>query len=367
MPVQRIDIEQFLSLASAHPVLDVRSPAEFAHAHIPGAISFPLFTDEERKVVGTTYKQDSREAAIKIGLDFFGPTMKDKVIAAEKIAASFYKNDSNRSPTLLVHCWRGGMRSAAIAWLLDLYGFTIYTLVGGYKRYRNWVLEELGKPHSLRVIGGYTGSGKTELLQALATEGQPVIDLEKIASHKGSAFGSIGLPKQPGQEQFENNLAEALHSLYTRFFVADDTLSALRDRDRELPHIWIEDESQRIGLVNLPGPFWTTMRNAPVYFLEIPFEERLSHIVEEYGALDKTALTDATIRITKKLGHLQARQVADLLAENNMRAAFEILLRYYDKQYAKSLQNRTSLASQLTVIPSDKTGAGSLEVLQKVF
>jgi tRNA 2-selenouridine synthase len=177
------------------------------------------------------------------------------------------------------------------------------------------VLEELGKPHSLRVIGGYTGSGKTELLQALATEGQPVIDLEKIASHKGSAFGSIGLPKQPGQEQFENNLAEALHSLYTRFFVADDTLSALRDRDRELPPIWIEDESQRIGLVNLPGPFWTTMRNAPVYFLEIPFEERLSHIVEEYGALDKTALTDATIRITKKLGHLQARQVADLLAE----------------------------------------------------
>ncbi len=364
MPVQRVDIEQFLSLAASHPILDVRSPAEYEHAHIPGAVSFPLFTDEQRKVVGTTYKQQSRESAIKIGLDFFGPTMKDKVIAAEQIVASFYSNDSARGATLLVHCWRGGMRSAAIAWLLDLYGFTVYTLAGGYKRYRSWVLEELSKPHPLRVIGGYTGSGKTELLQALATAGQPVIDLEKIASHKGSAFGSIGLPKQPGQEQFENNLAEALHSLYTTFSATDDTPSALRDRDRELPPIWIEDESQRIGLVNLPGPFWTTMRNAPVYFLEIPFEERLSHIVEEYGALDKTALTDATIRITKKLGHLQARQVTDLLAENNIRAAFEILLRYYDKLYAKSLQNRNALASQLTIISSDKTGAANIDLLK---
>jgi tRNA 2-selenouridine synthase len=366
MPVQRIDIEEFLSLAASHPVLDVRSPSEFAHAHMPGAISFPLFTDEERKVVGTTYKQDSREAAIKIGLDFFGPTMKDKVIAAEKIAALFYKNDSIRGATLLVHCWRGGMRSAAIAWLLDLYGFTVYTLAGGYKRYRNWVLDELSKPHSLRVIGGYTGSGKTELLQALALAGKPVIDLENIASHKGSAFGSIGQPTQPGQEQFENKLADALRSLQVKFAVTNGQLSSLSDSDRDLPPIWIEDESQRIGLVNLPGPFWATMRNARVYFLEIPFEERLSHIVEEYGTLDKTALTDATIRITKKLGHQQAQQVADLLAENNIRAAFEILLRYYDKLYAKSLQNRNALATQLTVIPSDKTGAQNLEALLKI-
>ncbi|MBM3921997.1 MAG: tRNA 2-selenouridine(34) synthase MnmH [Sphingomonadales bacterium] len=365
MPVQRIDIEQFLSLAASHPVLDVRSPGEYTHAHIPGAISFPLFTDEERKIVGTTYKQKSREQAIKIGLDFFGPTMKDKVVTAEQIAASFYKSDTPRNATLLVHCWRGGMRSAAIAWLLDLYGFTVYTLAGGYKRYRNWVLDELSKPHSLRVIGGYTGSGKTELLQALAKAGEAVIDLEKIASHKGSAFGSIGLPKQPGQEQFENNLADALYSLYATVSIPEEPVSAVSKSGRHSPLIWIEDESQRIGQVNLPSPFWTTMRQAPVYFLEIPFEERLSHIVEEYGALDKTALTDATIRITKKLGHLQAQQVADLLAENNIRAAFEILLRYYDKLYAKSLQNRTTLEQQLTKIESSKTGAENLRLVLK--
>ncbi|MEY4150824.1 MAG: tRNA 2-selenouridine(34) synthase MnmH, partial [Bacteroidota bacterium] len=115
MPAQRIDIEQFLSLALLHPVLDVRSPGEYKHAHIPGAHSFPLFTDEERKIVGTTYKQNSREEAIKVGLDFFGPTLKQRVIEAERIA--------NGNKILLVHCWRGGMRSAAISWLLDLYGF----------------------------------------------------------------------------------------------------------------------------------------------------------------------------------------------------------------------------------------------------
>ena len=361
MPVHRVDIEQFLSLAASHPVLDVRSPGEFAHAHIPGAVSFPLFSDEERKIVGTTYKQNSREQAIKIGLDFFGPTMKDKVIAAEQIASSYYKIDTVRNATLLVHCWRGGMRSAAIAWLLDLYGFTVYTLAGGYKRYRNWVLEQLSKPYRLRVLGGYTGSGKTELLQALEAAGQAVIDLEKIASHKGSAFGSIGLPKQPGQEQFENKLADALRSIRIKYSGISNESTAASDN----PCIWIEDESQRIGLVNLPGSFWTTMRQSPVYFLEIPFEERLDHIVAEYGALDKTALLDATVRITKKLGHLQAQQVADFLGENNIRAAFEILLRYYDKLYAKSLQNRNALEKQLTTISSSKTGAENLEILLK--
>jgi tRNA 2-selenouridine synthase len=160
-------------------------------------------------------------------------------------------------------------------------------------------------------------------------------------------------------------LADALRSLYATVAVPEEPVSAESESGRRWPPIWIEDESQRIGQVNLPGPFWTTMRQAPVYFLEIPFEERLSHIVEEYGALDKTALTDATIRITKKLGHLQARQVTDLLAENKIRAAFEILLRYYDKLYTKSLQNRTALEQLLTKIETSKTGAENLKLLLK--
>jgi tRNA 2-selenouridine synthase len=340
MPAQRIDIEQFLSLASTHPVLDVRSPGEYKHAHIPGAHSFPLFTDEERKIVGTTYKQKSREEAIKIGLDFFGPTLKQRVLEAEKLA--------NGSKILLVHCWRGGMRSAAISWLLDLYGFKIYTLTGGYKAYRNWVLDQFNKNYSFRLIGGYTGSGKTELLNQVKKEGACIVDLEALAGHKGSAFGNIGLPPQPGQEQFENKLAEALQYAVQTNHAAP---------------IWLEDESQRIGTVNIPSNLWSTMRKSPVYFLDIPFEKRLEHIVEEYGQLDRDAVIAAIERITKKLGHLQAQQAIDFLKENNTVASFSILLRYYDKLYAKSLQNREGLEKLLTAIPSNQTGAGNVATL----
>jgi len=343
MPAQRIDIEQFLSLALLHPVLDVRSPGEYNHAHIPGAHSFPLFTDEERKIVGTTYKQNSREEAIKIGLDFFGPTLKQRVIEAERITKG--------NKILLVHCWRGGMRSAAISWLLDLYGFKIYTLVGGYKAYRNWVLEQFKKNYPFRLIGGYTGSGKTELLVALKKEKELIVDLEEIAGHKGSAFGNIGLPPQPGQEQFENSLSMVLHGCIQ----ANATTP-----------IWLEDESQRIGTVNIPNELWASMRKSPVYFLDIPFEKRLEHIVEEYGQLDREAVIAAIGRITKKLGHLQAQQAIDFLQENNTTESFSILLRYYDKLYAKSLQNREGLEKLLTNIPADQTGAANVTALLSI-
>ena len=343
MPAQRIDIEQFLSLASLHPVLDVRSPGEYKHAHIPGARSFPLFTDEERKIVGTTYKQKSREEAIKIGLDFFGPTLKQRVLDAEQIA--------NGTKILLVHCWRGGMRSAAISWLLDLYGFKIYTLAGGYKAYRNWVLAQFKKNYSFQLIGGYTGSGKTELLGALKKREQLIVDLEELAGHKGSAFGNIGLPPQPGQEQFENCLSMALHGCVQASASAP---------------IWLEDESQRIGTVNIPSDLWNTMRKSSVYFLDIPFEKRLEHIVEEYGQLDQEAVVAAIGRITKKLGHLQAQQAIDFLQENNTTESFSILLRYYDKLYAKSLQNREGLDKLLTAIPAEQTGAANLEKLLSI-
>lgn len=341
MPAERIDITRFLELSASVPVLDVRSPGEFNHAHIPGAISFPLFSDEERKVVGTAYKQQSREEAIKVGLDYFGPTMKQRVLDAERIAGG--------GKTLLVHCWRGGMRSGAIAWLLDLYGFKVFTLAGGYKAYRNWVLSIFKISFRFNILGGYTGSGKTELLQSLSGANEPLVDLETVASHKGSAFGSIGMPKQPGQEQFENILATKL--------------APYINNSEEDKRIWLEDESQRIGLVNIPNDLWNTMRSSPVYFMDIPFEKRLDHVTEEYGVLDREALIAATERITKKLGHLQAGQAVGFLQEGNIRAAFEILLRYYDKLYEKSLHNREGLRFLLHRISAEETGAKSRDVL----
>jgi tRNA 2-selenouridine synthase len=191
--IQRLTIKDFLQQSKDHVLLDVRSPGEYKHAHIPSAISFPLFTDEERKIVGTTYKQKSREDAIKIGLDFFGPKMRKMIEEVEHIISKRQTANASEANLKLVfvYCWRGGMRSAAIAWLLDLYGFKVHALAGGYKSFRNYVLQTFEQPFQFKILGGYTGSGKTEVLNELEKQGETIIDLEKIASHKGSAFGSF--------------------------------------------------------------------------------------------------------------------------------------------------------------------------------
>jgi tRNA 2-selenouridine synthase len=358
MPAEKINIEQFLELSKRHPMIDVRSPGEYNHAHIPGAFSLPLFTDVERAEVGTAYKQKSREIAIKIGLDFFGPKMKkmveevESVISRQRSTISDQPSVNNSTGLktancILVYCWRGGMRSGAVSWLLDMYGFKVYTLAGGYKKFRNYVLASFKKEYSFKILGGYTGSGKTETLKQLKKHGEKIIDLEDLANHKGSAFGNIGLPKQPTQEMFENILAEKLHNLQSQTTLAADIGLTTADC------IWLEDESQRIGLVNIPTEFWKTMRKSPVYFLDIPFEERLKHLVEEYGSLDKEKMIDAIGRIRERLGGLEAKNAIMHLESNNTIESFRILLRYYDKWYFKGLHNREGINSLLTMINCD--------------
>jgi tRNA 2-selenouridine synthase len=336
MAIDKLDIENFLELSKHYPILDVRSPGEYGHAHIPGAQSLPLFTDEERKVVGTAYKQESREKAIKIGLQYFGVKMLSMVETVEKLTGLEKRDiDEGRKKSVLVHCWRGGMRSAAVAWLLDLYGFKVYTLVGGYKKFRNWVLTEIEKDFQFNVVGGYTGSGKTEILKSLKAKGEPVIDLENLAHHKGSAFGNLGEPPQPSQEMFENLVALEL----LRVFQQDKT-------------VWLEDESQRIGLVNLPAKFYVLKQSMPLYFVEIPFEQRLDYIVSTYGKFEKEKLVNAIIRIKKRLGPLETKTAIHYLVEDDIKNCFAILLKYYDKWYGKSLmQGRGGLENHITNIP----------------
>lgn len=354
MAAQRISIEIFLHKAQAAPVLDVRSPGEYNHAHIPGAYSFPLFTDEERKVVGTTYKQQSREQAIKVGLDSFGPNMRKMVEKAEAIVAGFKEaHPAANGKTVLVHCWRGGMRSAAIAWLLDLYGFEVYTLEGGYKTFRNWVLQQFEREYPVKILGGYTGSGKTYVLQELKQQGALVIDLEGLAHHKGSAFGNINMPPQPSQEQFENNLALELKQATEK--IAENGGGA----------IWMEDESQRIGDVNTPIVLWKHLRQKPLYFLDVPFEERLHHIVEEYGNLPRERLVNAIIRIKKRLGGLETKEAINALVEDRIADSFRILLTYYDKWYSKGMHNREDLASLLRKVPCERVEPQNWRLLQQ--
>jgi tRNA 2-selenouridine synthase len=334
MAVKKIETEEFVELASECPVIDARSPGEFAHANIPGAYSLPLFSDEERKVIGTLYKQESREKAIKQGLDYFGVKMRRMVEEVEKLS------EDRNTRTVLVHCWRGGMRSGAVAWLLDLYGFKVYQLTGGYKSFRHWVLKQFERDFAFNIVGGYTGSGKTIVLQQLKQLGVPVIDLEGLAHHKGSAFGAIDMPEQPSQEMFENKLA----------------LQLFHNATTDIP-FYTEDESQRIGLVNIPNSFWKQMREKKIFFLDVPFEERLKYLSEDYGKGDRDKLVNAIIRIKKRLGGLETKTAINHLLEDNIVECFRVLLFYYDKLYKKGLEKRDNWQELLTEIDCDKVDA----------
>lgn len=327
MPITRLLIEDFITQSQAQPIFDVRSPAEYEHAHIPTAHNLPLFTNEERKVVGTAYKQESKQRAIKIGLEYFGPKMVKMVEEVEQMIEARGAKGKNQQEErkIFVYCWRGGMRSAGVAWLLDLYGFKVYTLVGGYKAYRNWVLKQFEKEYPISIIGGYTGSGKTETLHRLHKMKEAVLDLEGIACHKGSAFGNLGQPAQPKQEMFENLLATRLYELMVL---------------QQAEHIWTEDESQRIGEVNIPIRLYSFLRTRNLYFMDIPFEERLNYIAEQYGQFEKDKLISATIRIQKRLGGLETKTAVSCLLENDIKGAFAILLKYYDRFYNKSMHNQ---------------------------
>ena len=344
MAVQKINIDDFIMEAGSSIgssflssiIIDVRSPAEYEHAHIPTALNLPLFDNEERAMIGTTYKKQSREAAIKAGLPLFGNKMLSMIETVETWIAATQKDNNVTKPTLFVHCWRGGMRSAAVAWLLDLYGYKVVQLTGGYKAYRNWVLEQFIIPYSLKVLGGYTGSGKTEILQALQEKKYAVIDLEGIAHHKGSAFGAIGQLPQPSQEMFENILAKKLFEV-----------------NKNNKPIWIEDESQRIGTVLIPTPLFHLMRNSTCYFMKIPFEQRLLFILEAYGKFDAQSLIEATERIQKRLGGLETKNAVAHIMQGELKEAFSILLKYYDKWYEKNAQNQVLPKVELIPVLSE--------------
>jgi tRNA 2-selenouridine synthase len=329
MPVKKITITEFIELYPSHLIFDVRSEGEYTHAHIPGAISLPLFNNEERKVVGTAYKKESKQKAIKLGLDYFGVKMRTMVEFVEQHT----KNNSNQK--IIIHCWRGGMRSSGVAWLFDLYGFDVYTVVGGYKAFRKWTLGQFEKEYSFHILGGYTGSSKTELLKLLGENKQHVIDLEGLAHHKGSAFGSLGQPPQPSQEMFENKLALALY------------------KNSNSQPVWIEDESQRIGSINIPNSLWNTMRNSSLYFMEIPFEERLDFILKNYGIFDREKLVNSVMRIQKRFGPLETKTAINFILEGDIKSAFSLLLKYYDKHYIKAMNTRENLQTLLHTIPSN--------------
>ncbi len=308
-----LSVQDFLIQRKSLPVLDVRSEGEFAKGHVPGAINIPILNDAERKIVGTLYKQRGPKEAIKEGIKLVGPRLLSIIEQAE-IAA--------KGQEVLVHCWRGGMRSNNFCWLVSRLGINAKPLQGGYKAYRAAVLKSFESDFKLLVVSGSTGSGKTEILQALKKQGEQIICLETLANHKGSAFGGLGLGEQPTTEQFENNLYEEIVKL---------------DLNRR---IWIEDESIAIGKIFLPQPLWKKLRSSPLVKINVPVEVRVKRLVADYGDVSINDLLEATQRITNKLGGQHFKAAKESLLQNDLSTTASILLTYYDKAYDKAIMNR---------------------------
>ena len=315
--VQKITVTELFDTYYHFPILDVRSPSEFLQGHIPNGVNFPLFSDEERIVVGTKYKQASPEKALLVGLDFVGKKLSQFVGKAKKIAPQ---------KIVILYCARGGKRSSSMAWLLDLAGFDVYLLENGYKSYRNYILNYLDfSKYTFYVIGGRTGSGKTHILHQLSKQNKQIIDLEQIAHHKGSAFVNLGELNQPTNEQFENQLLTQLYFLQSE------------------KEIFVENESRTIGKVAVPQNFWAKMKSSILIDLEIPFTYRLENILTDYRHFKTEDLVASFQKINKKLGNLQLKNAITLLEQSDITAAAVIALTYYDKLYLHSFENNPTL------------------------
>jgi len=309
----QISIDDFLLLRKQLPVLDVRSEGEFAEGHIPSAFNIPLLNNEERAAVGTDYKQKGQAEAIKTAFRMVGPRLHDIVTAAEKIGTE-----------LLVHCWRGGMRSANFCQFVGMTKVKTHQLQGGYKAYRHCALESFRSSFKFIVVGGCTGSGKSEILRALKHCGEQVIDLESLANHKGSVFGGLMMPPQPTTEQFQNDLFEAILPF---------------DLNKR---VWIEDESIAVGQIFLPQEVWRKMLISPVVEINVEKDVRINRLVSEYGPANQQEFLEAMTRITKKLGGQHFNAARDKLLQGDMFSVIDILLTYYDKAYLRGLENKKS-------------------------
>jgi len=323
-----LSITDFLQKSEYIPVIDVRSPAEFEAGHIEGAINLPIFSNDERAKVGTLYKQKGKNEAVILGLELVGVKLANFSLTALSLA---------KEKQLLVYCWRGGMRSASMAWLFETVGIETFILSGGYKTFRNQVIETFDKIEKLVVLGGYTGSGKTEILAQIRQEGEQVLDLEKIAHHKGSTFGALGeTENQPTSEHFANLLFHKLQKF-----------------DFQKP-IWVEDESKRIGTIHLPDNFFEKLRTSFLVKLNLSLNYRIERLIIDYGHFEKELLVSAIHRISKRLGDKDSNLAIAAINSDNLPEAVAISLNYYDKTYDFGLEKREKeLVKEINLI-SDK-------------
>jgi tRNA 2-selenouridine synthase len=302
-------------LAGFDAIIDVRSPAEFAEDHVPGAINLPVLSNEERAQVGTIYVQESRFKARRVGAAIIARNV------AAHLETALAEKPGSFAP--LVYCWRGGQRSGAMATILDQIGWRVSILSGGYRTYRRRVttaLYEAEPAIRMVLLDGATGVAKTDILTRLAARGAQVIDLEGLAAHRGSLFGALSEP-QPPQKLFESRLLAAVEGL-----------------DLARP-VLVEAESSKVGELNLPPTLWKAMTSAPRILLSAPRDQRAAYLLEAYGDVvaDPTRLEGILARLPPHHGRDQRAAWRDLAARGEHLALAESLIEaHYDPGYARS-------------------------------
>jgi tRNA 2-selenouridine synthase len=311
--VTTISATEFIEQSGEGLLLDVRSEKEFEHAHIPGAINIPLLNNEHRHLVGIEYKQNGNEAAVELGFKLVGPKFHEFIAQVNTI---------KKGNEIFIYCWRGGMRSNIMAWILSMAGNRVTLLKGGYKAFRRVILQTLTKKKQIQIVGGHTGCGKTEILSELKKCGEAIVDLEALANHRGSAFGNLGLPSQPSNEYFENLLG----------------LEWMKIKDNQV--VWMEAESRSIGVVKVPDSVFDQMQCATLFEVLSPVDRRKKRILDEYGVFSKKELSECTIKVRKRLGAVRLAEALIALDEGRMNDWLDILIEYYDKTYSYSLSER---------------------------
>lgn len=313
--IKPITSQEYLLHKRHLPIIDVRAPAEYAHGHIPGAFNVALFSDEERAIVGTIYKQHGRETAVKKGFEIVAPHITSFI---DKIKIF------TEARELVLYCARGGMRSRSIAMLLDFAGYTIHLMTGGFKAYKQFLRERSTLFNTMILIGGKTGSGKTAILAELARLGEQVLDLESVANHRGSALGALGRPIQPTQEQF---------------IITCLTILAGYD---PVKCVWLEHEGTRLGEVQIPIELLVHMSCAPVVHINLPRAYRAARLMEEYGCFSVSEIRPCVEKMEQRLGSEATRKIIELLDIGSKEAVLDLLIDHYDRSYLHNMQRNKS-------------------------
>ncbi len=339
-PVRVADMQAFDTL------IDARSPAEFALDHVPGAINCPVLDDEERRIVGTLYKQQGAFEARRVGGAMVAANL------AKHLRERFADRPANWKP--LVYCWRGGMRSGSMVTWLRLVGWDAQQLAGGYKSFRRHVISQLDAlcPQlDLHVICGATGSAKTRVLQALAAQGEQVLDLEDMASHKGSLLGNLPGVPQPSQKSFETDLATRLE----RFDLARP--------------IYVEGESARIGKVSLPLSLVARMRESPsVIEVAATPEARLAFLLRDYAYLgdDREGLAAQLAKLKELQGKETVARWQQWALAGDLEPLFaELMALHYDPHYERSQERHFAAWGQRRSVQAQSLDEAGIEALAR--